>query len=212
MDPRPSSSLNPSDPLNTITPNMVLVRAHDHAAAKHIAARDAQLPADLLPSIEIPANPSKLYRQLLSPREVEIVELDATGLAAAIAAPKYTSAEVTEAYLKSALGAHAGTKCLAWFDATLARERAKWLDEQMELSGPVGPLHGVPMSVKGELRLLCAKEAALILDFMCVKGFTQSSGHLSSAGYTPEKDADMTAIFRAAGVGKLRLHQLTKTR
>ena len=145
-------SFNPHrlKPSSSPTIDMVLVPAHDHAAAKHIAARDAQIPSELIPSINIPRNPSKLYRQLLSPREIAIVELDATALAQAIAAGQYTAVEVTEAYLKSAVGAHAGTNCLAWFDAKLARQRAVWLDEQMKKSGPVGPMHGVPMSVKGK--------------------------------------------------------------
>jgi amidase len=151
--------ISPNDPSSS---NMVLVPAHDHAAAKHTAARDAQLLPELIPAVDIPRNPSKLYRQLLSARETEIVELDATALAQAIAERKYTSVEVTEAYLKSAVGAHAGTNCLAWFDAKLARERAKWLDEKMEKSGPVGPLHGVPMSVKGVSRQRPGDRAALI--------------------------------------------------
>lgn len=131
----------------------VVEASHSKRAAQLIAARDAQIPQDLQfdPST-VSSNPSQFYRQVLSPEEVQIVELDATSLAAAIAARKYTSVEVTEAYLKSAAAAHAGTQCLAWFDVKLARERANWLDEQMGSSGPVGPLHGVPMSVKGELR------------------------------------------------------------
>lgn len=136
---------------------MTVVPAYELAATKHIAARDAQIPADLIPDIDaVPTNPSKLYRSILSPREVEIVELDASGLAEAIAKRTYTSSEVTEAYLKSAVAAHVGTNCLAWFDAQLARDRAKWLDEQMEKTGPVGPMHGVPMSVKGEIQVLDA--------------------------------------------------------
>ena len=131
-------------------PAMTVIPAHELAAAKHVAARDAQIPDDLFPKIDVvPSNPSKLYRSVLSAREVQIVELDATGLAAAIAKRTYTAVEVTEAYLKSAVVAHIGTNCLAWFDAESARQRAQRLDEQMERGGPVGPMHGVPMSVKG---------------------------------------------------------------
>ncbi|WWC59840.1 uncharacterized protein I303_102402 [Kwoniella dejecticola CBS 10117] len=165
----------------TIVPNRI------EGAAKHVAARDAQIPKEWkFDSSIIPHNPSTFYRHNLSEDEIHIVELDATALARAIAEGTYTSAQVTEAYLKSAAAAHAGTNCLAWFDVELARQRARWLDQQLMQSGkPVGPLHGVPMSVK---------------DFLCVKGFTQSSGHLSSAGHTPQEDADIVAIFRAAGV------------
>ena len=129
---------------------MVNVPAYQFRAAELVAARDAQIPQELrLDPSQIPHNPSKLYRKVLSPREVEIVELDVTGLAGAISKKQYTAAEVTEAYLKSAAAAHSATNCLAWFDVNAARERAKWLDEEMERNGVVGPLHGVPMSVKG---------------------------------------------------------------
>ncbi|WVF72560.1 hypothetical protein IAT40_007377 [Kwoniella sp. CBS 6097] len=165
---------------------MSVTEQYTERAVRLVAARDAKIQGHLhYDPGSVPSNPSTFYRDFLSPKEVQIVELDATALSEAIADRSYTALEVTEAYLKSALAAHAGTNCLAWFDADLARKRAQELDEQMDKSGPVGPLHGVPMSVK---------------DFMCVKGFTQSSGHISSASYDPPEDADMTAIFRQAGV------------
>jgi hypothetical protein len=132
---------------------MVNVPAYQLRAAELVAARDAQIPEALrLDPSQIPHNPSKLYRKVLSPREVDIVELDVTGLAGAIAKKQYTASEVTEAYLKSAAAAHSATNCLAWFDVDAARERAKWLDDEMEKNGVVGLLHGVPMSVKGSLQ------------------------------------------------------------
>lgn len=137
-------------------PNMTIAptSSTQAEAARHIQARDAKLALEFhIDPEEVPKCPAFFYRTVLSPRQVEIVELDATALAEAIKSKTYTSVEVTEAYLLSAAAAHAGTNCLAWFDADLARERAKWLDEQLEASGPVGPLHGVPMSVKGELLL-----------------------------------------------------------
>lgn len=119
-------------------------------AAKQVRRRDQQIPEEYRykPSSVSPT-PSQFYRQVLNPRQVEIVELDATHLAQSIASKTYTAVEVIEAYLHAACAAHAGTNCLAWLDPDAARERARWLDAQMESSGPVGPLHGVPMSVKG---------------------------------------------------------------
>ncbi len=151
----PSSYIYPSHrppphlSLSFIT--MAILPAWQVKAQELVAARDAQIPEDLrFKSSDIPHNPSQLYRKLLSPRQVEIVELDATALAAAIAERRYTSVEVTEAFIRSAAGAHGATNCLAWFDVKAARERAKWLDEEIERNGIVGPLHGVPMSVKGK--------------------------------------------------------------
>lgn len=88
---------------------------------------------------------------ILTPAEVKILAQDATSLAKNIAAKKYTAVEVATAYCKSAAVAHQTTNCLMDYFADEALERAKWLDEQLEKTGkPVGPLHGVPISVKGE--------------------------------------------------------------
>lgn len=127
------------------------------------AARDAQLPPQILsriPSSEStprPSDPSSLYQtpDLLTPRQLEIVQTDATGLAKAIASKQYTSVEIIEAFIITACCAHQGTNCLAWPFAEEALERAKWLDAELERTGKVvGPMHGVPMSVKGEWSVL----------------------------------------------------------
>jgi amidase len=133
---------------------MISLAALQKRAADHIAARDRQIPSEyLIPADEIPLNPSKLYRTSgrLSAREIEIVEHDATGLAQSIAAGTYTSVEVIHAFIKSAVIAHSATQCLAWFDVDAAVKQAKELDEILAKTGrTVGPLHGVPMSVKGK--------------------------------------------------------------
>lgn len=98
-------------------------------------------------------NVSNAYQTcgLLSPREVEIVELDATALAQAIASRAYTAVEVILAYNKSTAVAQQTVNCLTWFMPQEALARAQWLDDQLEQTGrPVGILHGVPISVKGE--------------------------------------------------------------
>lgn len=175
--------------------------ATEQRAADHISARNSKIPsAHLLPQEAIPLNPSKLYRTSgrLSEREIEIVEHDATGLAQAIAAGTYTSVEVIHAFIKSAVIAHSSTGCLAWFDVDAAVKQAEELDAVLARTGKtVGPMHGVPMSVKGEWHI----RKRLMLDFMFVKGFAQSAGHISSAGVRPEYDAAIVENFRAAGAG-----------
>jgi amidase len=127
-----------------------------HAKAQRlIEARDAQFPSEYRyePESPLPSNVSKLYQTsgFLSQRQVEIVSQDATSLAAALRDRAYTAVEVTEAFCRSAALAQRTTNCLAWFAPREALERATWLDQEMERSGkPVGPLHGVPISVKGE--------------------------------------------------------------
>jgi hypothetical protein len=123
-------------------------------AAQLIAARDAQVTPDyrFSPSSPFPLDVSDLYRSsgFLSARQIDIVSHDATSLSEAIAKRTYTAVEVTEAFCRSAALAQETTNCLAWFAPKEALEAAKGLDEAMQKTGrPVGPLHGVPISVKG---------------------------------------------------------------
>ena len=46
------------------------------------------------------------------------------------------------------------TNCLTEIFVERALERAAWLDEQLELKGKVvGPLHGLPISLKDQIRI-----------------------------------------------------------
>lgn len=123
-------------------------------AEQLIAARAAQFTSEyrFTPSTPFPVDVSDLYRSsgFLSARQIDIVSHDATSLAEAIAKRTYTAVEVTEAFCRSAALAQEATNCLAWFAPKEALDAAKRLDEVMEKTGrPVGPLHGVPISVKG---------------------------------------------------------------
>jgi amidase len=85
----------------------------------------------------------------LTPVEQEIIQLDATDLRDRLADRSYTAVQVTGAYVKAAAVAHQVTNCLTDLFADEALERARWLDERYEVTGrTVGPLHGVPISVK----------------------------------------------------------------
>ena len=120
------------------------------------AARDAQCPSTIMEKLSGVDNPligAKLYLEcsLLTQRQQKIVLADAVGLAEAIAAKHYNSLEVIEAFIITACAAQKGTNCLTWLFAEEAYERARWLDAELERTGHVvGPLHGVPISVKGE--------------------------------------------------------------
>lgn len=88
---------------------------------------------------------------VLTPDEVQLLRQDATSLAKNIADKKYTAVQVITAYAKSAAVAHQTTNCLMDFFPDEALERARWLDQEFERTGkPVGALHGVPVSIKGE--------------------------------------------------------------
>ncbi len=107
-------------------------------------------PDSLLP---LPLDISHIVEQskLLDRTELEIIALDATGIRDDIASRKFTSGVVTTAFAKAAAVVHQATNCLVDFFPEEAMERARWLDGEMERTGkPVGPLHGVPVSVKGK--------------------------------------------------------------
>ncbi|KAF7190849.1 putative amidase [Pseudocercospora fuligena] len=122
---------------------------------------------------------------ILTEKELSITEdYDATSLADAIASKQLTAVEVAKAFCKRAAIAHQLTCCLTEYFQDEAIERAKQLDEYLATHGKtVGPLHGVPVSVKEHMAL---------------------AGHFSAYGYLStrvrsEKDSLMVQILRDAG-------------
>ncbi|KAJ5380751.1 amidase signature enzyme [Penicillium cataractarum] len=93
--------------------------------------------------------------KILSPRELEITEtLDATALLQKIGAAEYSAAEVCTAFCKRAAVAQQLTHCLTEIFFEAAQERAKFLDEYLKKNGrPLGPLHGLPISLKDSLNV-----------------------------------------------------------
>ncbi|OIW25529.1 amidase [Coniochaeta ligniaria NRRL 30616] len=134
-----------------------------------------------------PKNVTAVPREsgILSEQELEITEkYDAVSLAEAIAAKKLTAVAVATAFAKRAIIAHQLTCCLTEWFMDEAIERAKSLDEYLERTGKtVGPLHGVPISVKEHMPL---------------------AGHYAASGFfdvrnKSKTDCQMMAILRNAG-------------
>ncbi|UNI17103.1 Amidase [Purpureocillium takamizusanense] len=134
-----------------------------------------------------PKNVTAIPREcgILSPEEIEITETyDATALASAIASRKLTAVAVATAFAKRAIIAHQLTCCLTDWFMDEAVERARSLDEHLASTGKtVGPLHGVPISLK---------------EHMPVAGHFSSTGFLDTRVLNDE-DAHMISILRAAG-------------
>lgn len=120
-----------------------------------------RVPASLLLPASLLANPPKdvttIPRSsgLLTASELAITEThDATSLAEAIRTRELTSEAVVTAFAKRAAVAHQLTCCLTeWFmDEAVARARE--LDAHLARTGEVvGPLHGVPVSLKEHVQL-----------------------------------------------------------
>lgn len=122
-------------------------------AASLQAHRDAtiaavQPPLPPLPS-EMPRNTMPLAAQFLTPEEISVTETSPEGLLSQLAAGKLSSTAVTSAFLRRAALAQAATNCITELLPEKALARAKELDAHLAMKGaPVGPLHGLPISVK----------------------------------------------------------------
>ncbi|KAF7534679.1 hypothetical protein G7054_g5993 [Neopestalotiopsis clavispora] len=145
----------------------------DLAASKK-AERDSRIPSEWkLKSDQFPSEETRDLRSvartcgLLSDKELEITgeEYDATSLSAAIAAGKYSAAEVTTAFCKRAAIGHQVCNFLTEIMFADALEQAKKLDETFQSTGKVvGPLHGIPMTFK---------------ECFHFKGYDSTNGYLS---------------------------------
>ncbi|KAI0778712.1 amidase [Trametes elegans] len=122
----------------------------------------------------------------LAPRAREIVQLDATALAAAIRERRYTALEVAEAFCHAATIAQDLTNCLTEVFFEEGLQRARELDRHLAETGEVvGPLHGVPVSVK---------------DHVLVKGHDTATGYTAWAyKKVATEDALAVGILRKAG-------------
>jgi len=127
------------------------------------AAQDASIPEEW--KIKVPPDTSLDVRSvtedcgLLSSRELAIIDLgtkDVSTLVRLLADKNlgYTSLEVTTAYLKSAIIAHQVTNCLTEIFVERALDRAKEVDRYLvERGEPIGPLHGLPISLKDQFTM-----------------------------------------------------------
>ncbi|KDQ63721.1 hypothetical protein JAAARDRAFT_120627 [Jaapia argillacea MUCL 33604] len=123
---------------------------------------------------------------VLSPLELEITNTsDVSVLLSNVASSKWTSLDVTRAFCKRAAIAHQLTNCLTEIFFEPALESAAKLDDHLKRTGtPLGPLHGLPVSLK---------------DQYCVKGVETSMGYASWLGVIAEDDAAMVKILRDSG-------------
>lgn len=182
-----------SRPLPVIQPK-ALPQGTPEFEAKRAALLEAfwsKVPTEYFLDEEIFLNPPRdvsgipLSCGLLTAEEVEITEkYDAVGLAEAIAQRRYTAVAVATAFSKRAIIAHQLTCCLTQWFMDEAVKQAKVLDDYLAETGEtVGPLHGVPISIK---------------DHIPIARTFSSQGCLSSVVFNDE-DCQLVEILRNKG-------------
>lgn len=121
----------------------------------------------------------------------------ATALARAIRAGRVSAEEVTGAFLARVREVNPKIHAVVQvqWDAALAEARAA--DAQVRRGGPLGPLHGVPMTIK---------------DSLDTAGIISTAGTTGRARFVPDKDAAVVARLKTAGaivLGKSNTPELT---
>jgi amidase len=105
-------------------------------------------------------------------------------IAAAIRQGRARSRDVLEMYLDRCAGPGRELNAVVTIDAESARRTADACDRAVAAGAPLGPLHGVPMTVK---------------DAFAVAGMRSTSGLQEYADDVPDEDAIVVARLRAAG-------------
>ena len=127
----------------------------------------------------------------LSKREIEITETDAVDIVKKTTSGEWTAVEVITAFCHRASLAHQFTNCLheTFFDAAI--EDARRLDDyHAQQKGPIGPLHGLPVSLKDQFH---------------VKGVETTMGYVGWIGtFMGKKGTGKEKVFESEMVKELR--------
>jgi amidase len=125
----------------------------------------------------------------------EIANLTATELALAIRAKRYSAREALAEHLDRVQSLNAKINAIVTMNPDAEKDAAA-ADEVLARGEILGPLHGVPITIKD-----CFETA----------GLRTANGYEATANYVPEQDAPTVAKLRAAGavvIGKTNLPSL----
>jgi amidase len=122
---------------------------------------------------------------LLNAREIEITNTSVDVLLEKLACAAWTAVDVTTAFYKRAIVAHQLVNCLTEIFVDRALARAAELDDYLKNTGKVvGPLHGLPISLKDQL---------------CIKGLETTIGYVSWIGQYADKNAVLVDVLIECG-------------
>ncbi|KAI0148326.1 amidase [Hypoxylon sp. NC0597] len=134
---------------------------------------------------EISLNTTTVPSKLLTEEEIKVTNTDVEDLVKKIASGEWSSTQVTNAFLRRAALAQKLTNCITELLPKRALDRAAELDEYLATNKkPIGPLHGIPISVKEHNGL---------------KGEDLNAGYVSWVGKISEEDALIVQYLWEAG-------------
>ena len=128
---------------------------------------------------------------------MDLTAFSATTLARFIRTNLVSSATVVDAHLSRLEAANPKLNAVVQLNADAARQQAKEADEVISRAESIGPLHGVPITIK---------------DSLDTAGMISTWGTTGRSDFTPERDATVVARLRAAGaiiLGKTNTPEFT---
>ena len=114
----------------------------------------------------------------------ELFRLPATELARRIRNEEVSPGDVVEAHLSRIKQVNPVLNAITDFQAESARDQARQAEQQLMSGGPIGPLHGVPLTIKSSIE---------------VEGFLCECGTKLRKGIVAERDATLVTSLKKAG-------------
>ena len=158
--------------------------------AAHVQARRDATIAQIIPAIprvakDLPTNVTEIPKRLLDSSEVRITEMLPEELLKELSIGKLSSEEVTNAFLRRAGLAQRLVNCVTEVMVTEALERARYCDDYLaNYKKPIGPLHGLPISVK---------------EHIMIKDKTINCGFVAWSDRIAPNNANILTLLRNAG-------------
>ncbi|OBU00176.1 hypothetical protein VE01_01749 [Pseudogymnoascus verrucosus] len=171
----PASSLSPEE-RSSMSARLIAQALHFRDAS----VADVQPPLFSIPNTP-PKNVSRIADDILTNEELKITSFDAPELVKLIRDKSYTCEAVTRAFLRRAALAQKLVNCITELLPERAIERARYLDSLPE---PIGPLHGLPISVK---------------EHQGMKGCTTHASYVAFIGQQQAVDVSVNDVLWEAG-------------
>lgn len=128
---------------------------------------------------------------------VDLIDRSAVGLAATIREGHASSEEIVRAFLDRLGQVNPLINAVVKLDARRALESARAADQALARGDPLGPLHGVPMTVK---------------DSYDTAGIVSTAGTPGRSSHVPNRDATVISRLKTAGaivIGKTNTPEMT---